>query len=98
MRAVKLGAVICAVICAVIGLVLPVVFIAVDAATPGGWWPPWIMYFWPADFMLGVASGNRDWYFFEIAGVAISINVVLYAVVGAIAGVVVRQMRLVASR
>ena len=69
-------------ICAAVGLVLPAIFVAIDRATPGGWWPEWIAYVWPTDFMTGAASGIADRFFYEITLVSALINAAIYAVVG----------------
>jgi hypothetical protein len=92
-RAVTIGAA----VGALLGICIPLVLLYIDATTRGGWWPPWIMYVWPTDFMLGVASGERDRFFVEIAAVATAINAALYAAVGAGLGAVSRLF-LVAGR
>jgi len=78
---------------AAIGVALPVAFLALDRSTPGGWWPSWIAYFWPTDFMTGPASGVVDLFFYEIAAVAIVINAALYALVGLAVALLLRATR-----
>ena len=78
---------------ALLGVGIPIVLLCIDATTRGGWWPPWIMYVWPTDFMLGVASGVRDKFFVEIAALAAAINGGLYAIGGAATGAIVGRLR-----
>ena len=67
---------------AVLGVLVPIGLLVADHMSPHGWWPGWIKYVWPTDFMLGATGAIVDRVWFEIAAVSISINAALYVIVG----------------
>jgi hypothetical protein len=69
---------------AAVGLIVPIATLLIDHVSKGGWWPHWIMYAWPTSYMFGATSGVVDAFWYEIAAVAIALNVVIYAAVGGI--------------
>jgi hypothetical protein len=80
------------------GLLIPVVLLAIDGASTNGWWPHWIPYLFPTDFMLGAASGVVDSFYYKMAALAIAMNVALYATVGFVLGLSIRLFLLLAKR
>lgn len=80
-------------IAAAIGVALPLGLLAIDQSTPGGWWPEWIVYLYPTAYMLGAASGIRDYFFYELAAISIAINLVLYAFAGLAIAFVLKMAR-----
>ncbi len=66
------------------GIVGPIALLLVDRSSAHGWWPDWIKYVWPTDFMLGATSAIVDRYWFEVAAVSIALNALLYAALGAL--------------
>jgi hypothetical protein len=83
---------------AVAGLLIPVVLLAIDGASTNGWWPHWIPYLFPTDFMLGAASGVVDIFYFKMAALAIVINVALYATIGFGAGLAIHFVLVLVNR
>jgi hypothetical protein len=74
----------------IVGFVLPVVIIAIDRTSIHGWWPRWVPYAFPSSYILGAASGVIDSFFYEMAAIAIAVNVVMYSIIGLALGAIVR--------
>lgn len=77
---------------AVLGVLGPIGLLVADRMSPHGWWPDWIKYIWPTDYMLGATGAIVDHVWFEIAAVSMALNAALYAVVGAILVAVWRRL------
>ena len=77
---------------AVLGILGPIALLVADHMSPHGWWPEWIAYVWPTDYMLGATSAVVDSFWYEVAALSIVLNAILYAVVGTILVVVWRKL------
>jgi hypothetical protein len=72
------------------GFAIPVIILVIDRLSAHGFWRHWIVYVFPSSYMLGAASGIIDSFFYEMAAIAILVNIVLYSVAGFIVGIVLR--------
>jgi hypothetical protein len=72
------------------GFVIPVVLVAIDCLSAHGFWRHWILYVFPSSYMLGAASGIIDSFFYEMAAIAIVVNIMLYSIAGFILGIFLR--------
>lgn len=77
---------------AALGIAGPIALLVADHMSPHGWWPGWIKYVWPTDYMLGATSAIVDRFWFEVAALSIALNAILYAVAGAILVAVWRRL------
>jgi ABC-type multidrug transport system permease subunit len=69
---------------AICGVLVPIAMLAVDHISPHGWWPDWVNYVWPTDYMLGATSAIVNRFWFEIAALSIALNAIIYGIAGAI--------------
>lgn len=72
------------VVFAALGILGPIVLLVADHMSPHGWWPDWIKFVWPTDYMLGATSAIVNSFWFQVAALSIALNAIIYAVVGAI--------------
>ena len=61
---------------------MPIAILGADRASDHGWWPSWIAYVWPTNYMFGATSAIVDGFWYEIAALSIGINALIYVLVG----------------
>jgi hypothetical protein len=64
-----------------LGLVIPVAIALIHYDVDLMWWPPWINFVWPTNFLLVVTHDIFDGFFFAVAAISVAINALLYALV-----------------
>jgi len=69
-----------------------VAIVVADRLSPDGWWHHWILYVFPASFIVGAASGIVDGFYYELIALSIAANVLLYAVAGLLIGIAWRSL------
>jgi hypothetical protein len=75
---------------ATVGFLIPIAIIVIDRLSAHGWWAHWVLYVFPSSYMIGAASGIIDSFFYEMAAIAIVVNIILYSIAGLILGIVLR--------
>jgi len=84
------------------GFAIPIAILSIDRLSAHGFWRHWVLYVFPSSYMLGAASGIIDSVYYEMAAIAILVNVALYSIAGFMLAVALRLIvwlrRLASSR
>jgi hypothetical protein len=66
----------------IVGALGPISLLVTDRLSHHGWWPGWISYAWPTSYMFIATSAVIDRFWYEIATLSISLNAILYGIIG----------------
>ena len=65
-----------------VGALVPLTISMIDRLSSGGWWPDWIFYVWPTNYMMGATSAIIDGFWYEMLALSAAVNALLYAFIG----------------
>jgi hypothetical protein len=76
---------------ALLGIGIPAAVLFIDHLSPHGWWPRWISFVWPSNYMLMAADG-RPGFLFEAIAISTTVNAVLYALLAILLASIYRRL------
>jgi len=80
----RMQSVVVTLLSAAIGIMLPLALMAIDSMSDHGWWPGWILFFWPSSYILGATAGTKDLNAYLMIAIAVAINGIIYGYVGSL--------------